>query len=75
MPDTLNLIEEKGENGLELICKGKDFLRRAQLAQALKLTIKGMSWNLKIVHNRGLTAYQMGEDFFYQLYTQYKANI
>lgn len=49
MPDTLYFIDEKVENSLELICKSKEFLNRTQLAQALRLTIKGTSWNFKIV--------------------------
>ena len=35
-PDTLNLMDKKGGNGLELIGTGEDFLNRMPLAQALR---------------------------------------
>ena len=41
---TLNLIEEKVGNSLEFISKGKDFLIRIPLIQALKSTIS--KWDL-----------------------------
>jgi hypothetical protein len=37
--DTLNLVEEKVQNSLEIIGTGKDFLNRMPLPQALKSTI------------------------------------
>ncbi|KAL6032931.1 hypothetical protein STEG23_010920 [Scotinomys teguina] len=42
-PDTLNLIEEKVENSLELIVTGKDFLDRTPLVRGLISMTK--KWN------------------------------
>jgi hypothetical protein len=42
--DTLNLMDEKVRNSLELIDTGKDFLNRLSLAQALRSTIN--KWDL-----------------------------
>jgi hypothetical protein len=41
---TLNLIEEKGRNTLELICTGGNLLNKTLMAQALRSTIG--KWNL-----------------------------
>ena len=38
-PDTLNLIEEKVRNSLELVGTGKAFLNRTKIAEAVKITI------------------------------------
>ena len=38
-PDTLNLIEEKVRNSVELVGTGKDFPNRTQRAKAVKMTI------------------------------------
>lgn len=43
-PDTLNLIEEKIGNRLELAVPGKGFLSRALIAQALSATLN--KWGL-----------------------------
>jgi hypothetical protein len=43
-PDTLNLIEEKVGNSLELIGTGDNFLNRTPSAQALRSTIN--KWTL-----------------------------
>jgi hypothetical protein len=44
-PDTLNLLEEKVQNSLELIGTEKDFLNRTPLAQTLKLIINKWAKN------------------------------
>ena len=47
MPDTLNLIEDKMRNSLELIGIGKDFLNRVLMAQSLKTINKWCFMKLK----------------------------
>ena len=43
-PDTLNLIEQKVQNSLELIGSGVNFLNSTSMAQALRSTIN--KWDL-----------------------------
>lgn len=43
-PDTINLIEERGRNSLELISTVKYFLNRIQKAQALSTSIN--KWDI-----------------------------
>jgi hypothetical protein len=43
-PDIVNPVEEKGENILEKIVTGENFLNEALLNQALRTTIK--KWNI-----------------------------
>ena len=66
-PDTLNLIEEKVGNSLELSGTDNDFLNRSQLVQALRQTIN--RWDLTRLgikrhrHSEKAAAYRMGRDF------------
>ena len=48
-PETLNLIEEKVRNSLELIGTGENFLNRTPMAQALRHTID--KWDLMKLKN------------------------
>jgi hypothetical protein len=43
-PDTLNLIEQKMGNSLELLCTGDNFLNRTPVPQALRSGIN--KWDL-----------------------------
>ena len=48
-PETLNLIEEKVGNSLELIGTGENFLNRTPMAQALRSVID--KWDLMKLKN------------------------
>jgi hypothetical protein len=48
-PETLNLIEEKVRNSLELIGTGENFLNRTPMAQALRSVID--KWDLMKLKN------------------------